>query len=68
MNCFADWFNTFLEEKDLPFKVWEIEDSEGNTHIIDSDFVIETILQATTAGEQEKIKISSFRLISETVT
>ena len=56
MNSFADWFNTFLEEKDLPFMIWEIEDAEGNIHIIDSDFVVETILQATTAEEQEKIK------------
>ena len=56
MDNFTDWFNTFLNEKNLPFEVWEIQDAERNTHIIDSGVVVEAILQATSAAEQEKIK------------
>ena len=56
MNNFTDWFNTFLNEKNLPFEIWKIKDAAGNTHIIDSDIVVETILQATQPAEQEKIR------------
>lgn len=56
MGNFIDWFNTFLNEKNPPFESWEIVDDEGNTHIIDSGIVVETILQATAPAEQEKIK------------
>lgn len=56
MNNFKDWFQTFLDEKNLPFEVWEIQDADGNTHIVDSGIVIEAILQATHPAEQEKIK------------
>jgi len=49
------WFDTFLDEKNLPYVVWEIVDRAGMTHFIDSDFVIETIQNAP-AEEQKKIK------------
>lgn len=56
MDNFIEWFNTFLNEKNLLFEVWEIVYAEGNTHFIDSGVVVETILQATAPAEQEKIK------------
>ena len=56
MANFTDWFNTFLNEKNLPFEVWEIVDAEGNAHIIDSGIITENILQATSSAEQAKIK------------
>lgn len=49
------WFDTFLDEKNLPYVVWEIVDRAGMTHFIDSDAVIETIQNAP-AEEQKKIK------------
>ena len=56
MDKFTDWFNKFLSEKSPPFEVWNIKDADGNTHIIDSGIVAETILQASSPAEQEKIK------------
>ncbi len=56
MNNFTNWFNTFLQEKNLPLEVWNIKDASGSTHIIDSDIVVETILQATSTQEQKKIQ------------
>lgn len=52
---FNAWFETFLEEKDLPYEQWEIEDQQGNTHIIDNEVVIEAIKSAP-AAEQQQIK------------
>lgn len=51
---FKNWFETFLEEKGLPFQAWEIEHA-GVTHIIDSTVVIEAILTAP-HHEQAAIK------------
>lgn len=42
---FTKWFNTFLEEKDLPYQSWEI-DTESGWHMISSDVVIESIKNA----------------------
>ncbi len=52
---FDKWFETFLEEKNLPFKSWEIEDKNGTTNFIDSDVVIEAIGTASD-GEKKAIK------------
>lgn len=52
---FDQWFETFLDEKNLPYVSWEIEDSSGMAHMIDSDFVIEQIKTAP-PGEQAQIK------------
>lgn len=51
---FNKWFDTFLEEKELPYAAWEIETAD-NVHMIDSDFVVEAIKSAP-VHEQAKIK------------
>lgn len=48
------YLQTFFKEKDLPFQAWEIESSSGVTHMIDSEVVIEAVLNAP-PEEQEKI-------------
>jgi len=55
MASFTKWFETFLEEKALPIKSWEIEDASGMVHFIDSEVVIEAIKGAS-ANEQAQIK------------
>jgi len=54
-NAFTKWFETFLEEKNLPLASWEIEDESGMVHFIDSEVVIEAI-KAAPASEQAQIK------------
>jgi len=53
---FDKWFDTFLEEKNLPFVKWEIKDKNGEINFIDSDFIIETIKECYVP---EKIKIKN---------
>lgn len=43
----------FFEEKEIPYTLWEIE-HEGYLHIIDSEVVIENILE-THGGERSQI-------------
>lgn len=43
----------FFEEKDISLTQWEIEHN-GETHFIDSEYVIETVL-ATQGNERTKI-------------
>ena len=52
---FEKWFETFLEEKNLPYKSWEIMGPTGVTHMIDSDVVIESIKNCH-PNDQAKIK------------
>lgn len=52
--------NKFFEEKQVPFTQWEIE-HEGQTHFIDSDFVIELVL-GTTGKERTSIAGTLFAL------
>ena len=52
---FKEWFQTFLEEKDLPIVSWEIKDLNGVSNFIDSDVVIEAIYGAP-SHEQAQIK------------
>jgi len=40
---FNKWFETFLEEKDIPFCSWEIEAPDGMPHFINNEVVIESI-------------------------
>jgi hypothetical protein len=47
------YLETFFEEKNLPFESWEIE-ADGVTHFIDSDVVVEAVLNCPTE-EQKKI-------------
>jgi hypothetical protein len=37
------YIKTFFQEKEIPFKQWEIEDKSGFTHIINNELVIEFI-------------------------
>jgi len=53
---FDKWFDTFLEEKNLPFETWELVDNNGDTHFIDTDVVIETIKNC---GSAEKAGIKN---------
>ena len=43
MSKFNEWFEIFIEEKDLPYASWEIEGADGELHIIDTEFIVETI-------------------------
>jgi hypothetical protein len=53
-TAFQLWFETLLEEKQLPDERWGIL-VDGEMNFIDSDVVIEAIKNAPTR-EQEKIK------------
>ncbi len=55
MSDFISWFELFLEEKNLPYASWVIEDEDGFQHIIDNMVVIEHIKIAPD-HEQSKIK------------
>ena len=55
MNDFLNWFETFLQEKNLPYESWEIMSENGTPNIIDSDVVIEHIKIAP-VHEQKHIK------------
>ncbi len=59
-TAFTKWFETFLDEKSLPYAAWEIEGSWG-LHQIDSDFVIEAIKGAP-ASEQSQIKATIVKI------
>lgn len=48
------YLQTFFAEKDLPFQSWEILSSSGVPHMIDSEVVIEAIMNAP-EDEQRKI-------------
>jgi len=45
---FGKWFDTFLEEKDLPHASWDLTSPDGTLHCIDSDVVVEQIKHAPT--------------------
>ena len=38
---FTKWFDTFTEEKNIPFISWDLTDSNGVLHLIDNDVVME---------------------------
>ena len=52
---FLKWFNTFMEEKNLPAQEWMITDKNGLNHFITSDVVIEAVKSAS-KYEQDQIK------------
>ena len=52
---FNNWFDTFTEEKNIPFTSWEIESEDGTTHMIDNNVVMEHIRIAS-ESEQAGIK------------
>jgi hypothetical protein len=47
------YFELFFEEKEIGWESWEIEHN-GETHFIDTDFVIE-LIKGAPAREQEQI-------------
>lgn len=51
---FITWFETFLNEKQLPFELFDIH-HKNETHMIDTDFVTELIKEAP-LKEQQDIK------------
>jgi len=55
MTKTAKYLELFFEEKEIKFEAWEIEHN-GQTHFIDTDFVIEAIQGAP---EREKEQISN---------
>lgn len=48
------YFDRFFEEKELPYRMWEIV-KDDTVHFIDSEVVIEAIKNAP-AGEQKAIR------------
>lgn len=58
-KTFIKWFETFLEEKQLPYQSWEIETDSG-LHLIDTEVVIENIKNAHI---QEQIRIKKMLLV-----
>lgn len=53
-NKFLDWLNTFLEEKNPTYEIFEIE-HKGCIHYIDSEQVVDLIKQSSNQ-EQTEIK------------
>jgi hypothetical protein len=49
------WLKIFFEEKNLPFAQWEIEASDGVTHFINNEIVIDAIHTAP-PSEQKQIQ------------
>ncbi len=54
MSNFQKWFQTFLDEKDIPYQMFEIE-HDGEMNLIDTDVVIEAIMNCNPT-EQAQIK------------
>ena len=57
-DAFLTWFETFLDEKNLPYEQWEITGPDGTPHMINSEVVIEQIKDAPPheqAGIKDKI-------------
>lgn len=50
------YLKTFLTEKEIPFRIFEVKDNDGTTHFIDTDVVKESILST---GIAEKIAIAN---------
>jgi hypothetical protein len=48
------FLHTFFQEKNIPYQLFEIADTDGLTHLISTDYVIEAILN-TSANEQQAI-------------
>lgn len=58
MTNFNKWIDTFMTEKDLPIRTYEIE-WNGQTHFVESDFVVSVAKQSS---DNEK------RFIRDTIT
>ena len=51
----ASYFDMFFKEKDIPYKVFDVKDSQGVTHMIPNEVVIEAI-KGTRGSEKAKIE------------
>ena len=51
----GSYLDLFFDEKDIPYKVFDVKDSQGVTHSIPNEVVIEAI-KGTRGGEQAKIE------------
>lgn len=49
------YLQTFFKEKELPFQSWDLTDSRGLSHTIDTDVVKEAILNCS---DEEQAKIA----------
>lgn len=49
------WFDRFFEEKEIGISTYSVKDSEGVTHFVDSEFVIE-LIKAAPQHEKKQIK------------
>lgn len=47
---------TFLQEKEIPFQIFEITDKDGITHFVDTEVIKESILNT---GISEKLVIAN---------
>lgn len=54
MSSLSKYFDDFFDEKEIPWKMWEIRDASDNVHMIDTDFVIAAI-KGTSGVEAETI-------------
>jgi hypothetical protein len=54
MSKTKKYLMTFFDEKDLSYQCWSLLDSNGTEHVIDTDFVKESIFSAS-SKEQETI-------------
>jgi nicotinic acid phosphoribosyltransferase len=52
----TDYLNNFFDEKQITYEMFEIVDKSGILHIIDTDYVIETI-KVCRQSEQNKIAL-----------
>lgn len=55
------YFDRFFDEKEIPFQSFEVEDSQGRTHYLDTEVVIENI-KAAPQGEKEQVRNVLVRL------
>ena len=51
----GSYLDLFFAEKDIPYKVFDVKDSQGVTHSIPNEAVIEAIM-GTRGGERAKIE------------
>ena len=49
------FFDVFLEEKKVPFKVFRLKDKNDNIYVIENDFIIQ-LIKSEPKEEQKKIE------------
>lgn len=55
------YFDRFFDEKDIPYRIFDVTDSQGVPHVIPQEVVIEAI-KGTRGSEKAKIE-STLRMI-----